>query len=454
MFSFLAFPLSSGKNRPIPMSPVLNARWPRRMGWAAVVVLGAGSIGVLAWARDEPVSALWMVIAAACVFAARLPVSFGLVDGQGSDLGRTARASLDGSRRRQGFCPHPQMGRVRPPFRRHRGPRPAHRSGAGRPVRLPARPPLDADRRHLGRRGPRQHNSFQLGPPRRQIARANGQGRGRPLRRACRPGRNHRDTGHPPRRPRTGRGQGADQQSLGPVHHRGDDADRTDHGTRHALGRPKIPAPDRNQRFWRARLAGRRLGRQMGARFELGGMVHAHRPAARLVPDDLRPVGLDPPGLAPARAARLPEHLHENRNGRGAGGGDHSLVPDAEDAGADAVHRWQRPRVRRPGLPLLFHHHRLRGDFGLPLGHRVRHDAEADLPRNGHSRGGLRRDDHRNVRRRHGPDRGLHDAAGRVLRDQCGRRGPRRRRPCHRPRLSLSRRPRWPILRPASAKKP
>ena len=34
-----------------------------------VVAAGVGSIAVLAWSRDEPVSALWMVVAAVCVFA-------------------------------------------------------------------------------------------------------------------------------------------------------------------------------------------------------------------------------------------------------------------------------------------------------------------------------------------------------------------------------------------------
>jgi carbon starvation protein len=41
----------------------------RAAGWAAVALAGAGSIAVLAWSRGEPVSALWMVVAAACVFA-------------------------------------------------------------------------------------------------------------------------------------------------------------------------------------------------------------------------------------------------------------------------------------------------------------------------------------------------------------------------------------------------
>jgi carbon starvation protein len=41
----------------------------RAAGWACVAVAGAGSVAILAWSRGEQVSALWMVVAAACVFA-------------------------------------------------------------------------------------------------------------------------------------------------------------------------------------------------------------------------------------------------------------------------------------------------------------------------------------------------------------------------------------------------
>src|SRR5215212_7999612 len=41
----------------------------RVLGWSAVAILGAISIGILAFSRGEPVNALWMVVAALCVFA-------------------------------------------------------------------------------------------------------------------------------------------------------------------------------------------------------------------------------------------------------------------------------------------------------------------------------------------------------------------------------------------------
>src|SRR5580698_1987306 len=47
----------------------LPPRWLRTLGWILVAALGAGSISYLAVARGETVSALWMVVAAVCVFA-------------------------------------------------------------------------------------------------------------------------------------------------------------------------------------------------------------------------------------------------------------------------------------------------------------------------------------------------------------------------------------------------
>jgi len=41
----------------------------RVLGWSLVALAGAGSVGVLAWSRGEPVNALWMVVAALCFFA-------------------------------------------------------------------------------------------------------------------------------------------------------------------------------------------------------------------------------------------------------------------------------------------------------------------------------------------------------------------------------------------------
>jgi carbon starvation protein len=50
-------------------APSFPLRIARAFGWTTVAVAGAGSVAVLAWSRGEQVSALWMVVAAACVFA-------------------------------------------------------------------------------------------------------------------------------------------------------------------------------------------------------------------------------------------------------------------------------------------------------------------------------------------------------------------------------------------------
>jgi carbon starvation protein len=51
------------------MSSRASFHWLRVVGWAAVMLLGTGALALLALARGEPVSALWMVVAALCVFA-------------------------------------------------------------------------------------------------------------------------------------------------------------------------------------------------------------------------------------------------------------------------------------------------------------------------------------------------------------------------------------------------
>jgi carbon starvation protein len=43
--------------------------WLKVLLWIAVVALGVTAIGVLAWSRGEPVSALWVIVASLCVFA-------------------------------------------------------------------------------------------------------------------------------------------------------------------------------------------------------------------------------------------------------------------------------------------------------------------------------------------------------------------------------------------------
>ena len=95
------------------------------------------------------------------------------------------------------------------------GPGPLVGPGARGPVRLPARAPLDPDRRGARRGRPRQRDPLLLGPAPRQVARPDGARRGRALRRPGRPRRHHRDHGHPARRPGARRRQRARRVSPG-----------------------------------------------------------------------------------------------------------------------------------------------------------------------------------------------------------------------------------------------
>ena len=54
---------------PAATLPMKLPSWLRVGIWLLVVALGVTAIGVLAWSRGEPVNALWMVVAAGCVFA-------------------------------------------------------------------------------------------------------------------------------------------------------------------------------------------------------------------------------------------------------------------------------------------------------------------------------------------------------------------------------------------------
>src|SRR5262245_26170988 len=45
-----------------------NMTWRGKILWAAVSVLGAGAVGAIAISRNEPINAMWLVVAAVCVY--------------------------------------------------------------------------------------------------------------------------------------------------------------------------------------------------------------------------------------------------------------------------------------------------------------------------------------------------------------------------------------------------
>src|SRR4051812_10843476 len=56
--------MTSPLERPIAPRTPLAA-----LGWALVAVAGAGALGVIALRRGEPVSAIWLLVAAICTYA-------------------------------------------------------------------------------------------------------------------------------------------------------------------------------------------------------------------------------------------------------------------------------------------------------------------------------------------------------------------------------------------------
>jgi carbon starvation protein len=110
--------------------------WLRAGTWFLVVALGVGAIAVLAMSRGEPVSALWMVVAALCTFAVAYRFHSAWLMAKVLTLDELRATPAVGERGRQGFRADEQVGRLRPPFRGHRGAGAAGRPGAGGAVRF------------------------------------------------------------------------------------------------------------------------------------------------------------------------------------------------------------------------------------------------------------------------------------------------------------------------------
>ena len=194
------------------------------------------------------------------------------------------------------------------------------------------------------------------------------------------------DHDHPARGARAGGGQGAGREPVGPVHHRDDDPARAGHGRRHCdSGGRQV---HRRQRLRRGRPAARGVGREVSAGHGAGARpstLDAHD--ARLGDHDLRLRGLGAAGVAAARAARLPEHVHEDRHGGRAGGWSSSAcAPMLQMPALTKFIDGSGPGRAGPVFPVRLHHHRLRRDLRFPRAHLLGHDAEAAGPREGHPR--------------------------------------------------------------------
>ena len=144
-----------------------------------LAVIGAFAVGGIALHRDEPINALWIVVAAVCVYAARLPLLRRLDRGEGAVGGSHARDARGAPQQRPRLRADPPLGRLRPPFRRHRRSRPAGRPDARRAVRLPARHALDPGRRGARRLRAGHDHPVPVHAPRRPQPRPDGARRAR-----------------------------------------------------------------------------------------------------------------------------------------------------------------------------------------------------------------------------------------------------------------------------------
>ena len=190
-----------------------------------------------------------------------------------------------------------------------------------------------------------------------------------------------------------------------------------------------------------------------------------HGTQAGLGDHRLRRHRIQPAGVADAGAARLPEHVPQDRHDRGAG--DRHLLRRA------ATWRCRRRRASStaagrcsPGtlFPFLFITIACGCGVGLPCADLLGHDAQDDREGIAHAADRLRRHAHRILRRDHGADRGLRARPGHLLRDERAGRGHRHdggergaghlRAGASRSRRTCSRRPRRTSARTRSSRAP
>ena len=142
---------------------------------------------------------------------------------------------------------------------------------------------------------------------------------------------------------------------------------------------------------------------------------------ARLGHHALWPRRVDSARLDVAHPARLSQHVFETWHSRHAGRRGRVDQSDPANARPYKIHRRERTCLRRAGVSLCLHHHRLRRGFWFSLAHCFGHDAEDDQARVAHSQHRLRRDGSGNDGRINGDDRGVRVGTRRIFRDQYKR---------------------------------
>ena len=111
-------------------------KWSKVLLWLGISLLGALALGTIALHRGEEINAHVAGGGRSVQLRDRLSLLQQIHRRQSAGARRHARHARRTPGERPRLCPHEQVGRLRPSFRRHRRPRAARRSGARRAVRL------------------------------------------------------------------------------------------------------------------------------------------------------------------------------------------------------------------------------------------------------------------------------------------------------------------------------
>ena len=234
---------------------------------------------------------------------------------------------------------------------------------------------MDSYRSHPWRCRPRLSHPRRIHAPQRPFLRSNGEGRIESLPGCTVPGGDLVDHDHPSGGARIGCREGARRKSMGRFHRRGNHPHRPPHGPVPAI----CPAWKNSGRFGARRPLADRSG--------LGRSMDPQQPCARQTLHLLgRTLGLGDCALrfrreraaclVTARAARLPQHLHEARHYSRPGRRRAVGAAHPQDARPHRLYR--RLGARRSGqtVSILLHHHCLRSHQWFPHTHRQRHHPE------------------------------------------------------------------------------
>ena len=157
----------------------------------------------------------------------------------------------------------------------------------------------------------------------------------------------------------------------------------------------------------------------------MGSAVHADRDATRMGDHSLWCHRVQPARVADVGAARLSQHVSQDRHGRGVGNRHLLRRPAVGDAGSHALYRRHGACVLWSAFPVLVHHDRMRCGVGFPFADFIRHNTEDGRTRIAYAPDRFRRDADGVVRRDHGAYGRVRARPGHLFRDERSARGHR-----------------------------